>query len=185
MRQLSKVDELADLTTVELVERKIHRMIFSGNLVSLKTPPSDRSGWQSDKVNSSSFTVRTHPYYFNNTRNLYALQTSSSNELELGMDRLNLLPNTTYQLSFIAFAGLNVNSIDVLYLGRKTGETQDFTRVVNVIDKKKLDHRGIEFVTATFNTGDTNNGYLRFDNNGSTDGQNAIFFFGEILLTEL
>lgn len=92
--------------------------------------------------------------------------------------------NTNYTLSFYAFAGGNVKNSDVYFLGRKSNETNNFTFVNPIIYERRFSGAKAEYVTVTFNSGDNDNGYIRFDNNGSLDGVNAVLFFGEIMLVE-
>ncbi|WP_422804210.1 gp58-like family protein [Streptococcus sp. FT1-55] len=53
------------------------------------------------------------------------------------------------------------------------------------MQKNRLPNKAnLEYVTYTFDTGKSDSGYIRFDNNGSTDNYNAFMFVGEVMLVE-
>ncbi|MDY3823981.1 MAG: hypothetical protein SOZ69_04010, partial [Streptococcus sp.] len=78
----------------------------------------------------------------------------------------------------------NVRNSDVYFLGRKSSETDGFSSISQPIKDRRFSNSKAEYVTVTFNSGENDNGYIRFDNNGSSDGQTAVMFFGEIMLVE-
>ena len=128
--------------------------------------------------------VTTHPFYFNGNKNLFELETNSGNEVTARSDRFKLKHNTDYGISFVGFASSNVKDIDVYILGRKNGETQGYTKIIQPIANRRLTASGSEYVTATFNSSDIDEAYIRFDNNGSSNGQNASLFVGEVMVAE-
>ncbi|MDS1367863.1 phage tail spike protein [Streptococcus suis] len=129
--------------------------------------------------------VATHSFYYNSQKTLFLLETASTtNEVTSGSSYFKVKRNTDYTLSFIAFSASRVKSSDVWFLGRKTGETQGFTSTNILISSRKFSPSFAEYITATFNSGENDEAYIRFDNNGSTDGQMAAMFFGEVMLVE-
>ncbi|MBS7850342.1 phage tail spike protein [Streptococcus suis] len=129
--------------------------------------------------------VATHSFYYNSQKTLFLLETASTtNEATSGSSYFKVKRNTDYTLSFIAFSASRVKSSDVWFLGRKTGETQGFTSTNILISSRKFSPSFAEYITATFNSGENDEAYIRFDNNGSTDGQMAAMFFGEVMLVE-
>jgi hypothetical protein len=80
-------------------------------------------------------------------------------------------PNTQYIISFKGFASSNVPSMDVGFFGRKYSSTSPtgYDKTILIEGKKVLSSSQVYTVQAVFNTGDCEEGYLRFDNNGSTD----------------
>lgn len=128
--------------------------------------------------------VTTHGFYYNSQKNLFVLETDKDPEITSSSARFEVKRNTEYTLSFYGFASGNVRSSDVFFLGRKTGETQNFTVVNQLINGRRLSPHKAEYITVTFNSGEVDNGFIRFDNNGSTDGNMAWMFFGEVMLVE-
>ncbi|CYY87541.1 phage tail spike protein [Streptococcus suis] len=128
--------------------------------------------------------VATHGFYFNSRKTLFLLETASANEVTSGSNRFLVKRNTDYTLSFIGFSASRVKSSDVWFLGRKTGESQDFTSTNLIISARRFSSTNAEYISATFNSGENDEAYIRFDNNGSSDGQMAVMFFGEVMLVE-
>ncbi|NYS32920.1 phage tail protein [Streptococcus danieliae] len=139
--------------------------------------PKDNRYWTNVRIAS-------HPFYYNNQKKLFLLETNKADEITSSSARFDVKRNTDYTLSFYAFASGNVSSSDVFFLGRKTGETRDFTVINQPIVKRRYSPHKAEYVTVTFNSGEVDNGYIRFDNNGSSNGQNSLLFFGEVMLVE-
>lgn len=124
----------------------------------------------------------THNFYHNSADPLYVLSTAGSNEVFAISPRFKINANTTYTFQLKGFASYNVSSMDVFVLGRKNGETKDYTVVNQIIASAKLSNSGLEYRTVTFTTGAIDEAYVRIDNNGSTDGKNSILCFTELKL---
>ncbi|MDM7654013.1 hypothetical protein QUD64_07425 [Lactococcus cremoris] len=129
-------------------------------------------------------TVSQHNLYYNGQKKLFLLATTGPSEIVAASNRFDVKRNTNYSLSFYALAAGNVKSSDVFFLGRKSNETNGFTSVNLIINSRRFSGSKTEYVTITFNSGDNDNGYIRFDNNGSSDGNNAVLYFGEVMLVE-
>ena len=147
------------------------------NLIQNGAFPTKTTPWANVKV-------ATHGFYYNSQKNLFLLQTNQATEITSGSNRFNVKRNTEYSLSFYAFSASRVTSSDVWFLGRKNGETSDFTSTNLIIKQRKFSPSRAEYVTVTFNSGDNDSGYIRFDNNGSADRRMADMFFGEVMLVE-
>ncbi|MGU7885579.1 hypothetical protein ACS6XZ_04445 [Streptococcus suis] len=128
--------------------------------------------------------VATHNYYYNNSKTLFLLETRTASEIVSESNRFEVKRNTNYSLSFYAFSSTRVKSSDVWFLGRKSDETDRYTSANAIIASRNFSASNAEYVTVTFNSGDNDSGYIRFDNNGSTDGQMAVMYFGEVMLVE-
>ncbi|MDW8574904.1 phage tail spike protein [Streptococcus suis] len=128
--------------------------------------------------------IATHSFYYNGQKKLFLLETSQSSEITSGSNRFDVKRNTEYSLSFYAFSASRVSSSDVWFLGRKNGETADWTTANKLINSRRFSPAKAEYVTVTFNSGENDTAYIRFDNNGSSDGQMAAMFFGEVMLVE-
>lgn len=176
----AKVDTVAGQIRTEIseVEGKIPTSVGGRNLIKNGGFPTNTQYWSGQMI------VSQHNYYYNGQRKLFLLQTTGTAEIRASTNRFDVKRNTDYTLSFVAFSSSRVSSSDVWFLGRKSGETNNFTSTNMFIGARKFSQIKAEYVTVTFNSGDNDNGYIRFDNNGSTDGQMAVMYFGEVMLVE-
>ena len=150
------------------------------NLILNSGNPSSTGHWSCN----GDLRLQTHPFWKNGTENLFVLSnTSSTNEKVLGTDRFPIEPNKDYTLSYYAFNSWNIRDTDVWYLPRKTGSSNDWDTAIPLLSgvKYAVDHA--QYVTLTFNSGDYNEGYIRFDNNASTaEGSSAELWLTDIQL---
>lgn len=159
--------------------------IVEGNLIVDWTPNPDDFG---DGVNlvrnsgnftdlsywdSSSISLVKHGFWKNGQENLIEISNNSSNEKTMGSNRFNVKRNTNYTLSFWGFHDDNMSSYDVYFLGRKYGSNNNYDAIVQPIVGWKLSPAKAMYVSVTFNSGDTDEGYIRFDNNGCIDPSKA------------
>ena len=128
------------------------------------------------------FQVTTHPFYHNGADHLYEINTTSANEVYAMSPRFKIKANSTYTFQLKGFASANVKDMDVFVLGRKNGETKDYTVAKQIIAGAKLSTSGMDYRKVTFTTGDMDEAYIRIDNNGSSDGKIAILGFTELKL---
>ena len=132
--------------------------------------------------------VRTHPFYYNSNKKIMCLPNSTTSENFIRTPRFKIKRNTDYVISFKGFASQNTKSMDVHVLGRRNNETSDFTiftRPAPLINSKRLSSSELEVVkNVRFNSGEMDEAFLRFDNNGSNNGQQAILFITEVKLEE-
>lgn len=131
---------------------------------------------------------QNHDFYYNGTKKMFNLNNSDKNELTSGSN--NWFPieaGEEYTLSFKGFMSWNVSSYDVWLLGKRAGANGSWTNSFPIISSQRLSAAHCDSVVKTFTApNDWNNyvAYIRFDNNGSTDGQDSVFFFNEISLKE-
>ena len=164
-------------------ERNVEDLSTGGeNLIINGGFPTDTHGWT--KTSNVEFYPYRHSFYFNENKTIFCVTSTDSNEGFVKTDRFKVKRNTTYSLSFVGFAGLNVKDTDVAFFGRKNGEEAEYTTARVPIMNLKMCPSAATFYKATFNTGESDEGYIRFDHNGSTDGQVAYMFFGEVMLVE-
>ncbi|EHZ56466.1 hypothetical protein SPAR88_1808 [Streptococcus pneumoniae GA47179] len=116
-----------------------------------------------------------HSFYHNGQRDLMRLSNATKNENFLYSHRFNLERNTDYVLNFRGFNNSALASYDVYILGRRAGESDGFTIVKKVVSSKKLSTSRCEDVSVTFNSGEMDNAYIRFDNNGSSSGTADLY----------
>lgn len=123
--------------------------------------------------------IGTHPFYYNNSKSILIFSNNDQAEKVISSNRFLLEKNTDYTLNFRGFNNSTLTSYDAFILGRRNGETQNFTIVKQLINGKKLRTSELESVSVQFNSGDIDNAYLRFDNNGTNGGQ-SDFYIAEI-----
>ncbi|VSQ94701.1 PblB [Streptococcus pneumoniae] len=116
-----------------------------------------------------------HSFYHNGQKDLMRLSNATKNENFLYSHRFNLERNTDYVLNFRGFNNSALASYDVYILGRRAGESDGFTIVKKVVSSKKLSTSRSEDVSVTFNSGEMDNAYIRFDNNGSSSGTADLY----------
>ena len=119
--------------------------------------------------------IGNHPFYFNGSKPILIFSNNDQTEKVISSNRFLLEKNTDYTLNFRGFNNSALTSYDVFVLGRRNGETQGFTIIKQLINGKKLSISDLESVTVQFNSGDIDNAYLRFDNNGANSGQSDLY----------
>lgn len=123
----------------------------------------------------------THPFYYNSTCKMYIIKNTATSEKLLGMNRFKVERNTDYTLYFKGFNNSAITHMDVWFLKRVSGSTKDFESAQILVSGRKLSISKAEDVSVTFNTGNYDEGYIRFDNNGSTTvGTQADLYFGDV-----
>lgn len=135
--------------------------------------------WQTPQQNPN-LSVSQHPYYYNSAKPLFLLKTSSS--VPASTPRFSVKRNTDYSFNIQTFATGNIKGVDIYFLGRKSNETsKNYTKAVRF-----KAHTGSPSVTGlakwhlTFNSGECDEGYIRIDNTGTTNGSEALLFFTEL-----
>nr|DAR96875.1 MAG TPA: Neck appendage protein [Caudoviricetes sp.] len=116
-----------------------------------------------------------HGFYHNSQKDIMRLSNSIQSENFLYSPRFELERNTDYVLNFRGFNNSVLVSYDVFILGRKAGETSSFSIAKKVIDSQKLSTSRCEDVSITFNSGEMDNAFIRFDNNGSRSGTADLY----------
>ncbi|MGT2874383.1 phage tail protein [Streptococcus gallolyticus subsp. gallolyticus] len=123
----------------------------------------------------------THPFYYNSAYKIYIIKNTATSEKTLGMNRFKVERNTDYTLYFKGFNNSAITHMDVWFLKRVSGSTKDFDSAQILVSGRKLSVSKAEDVSVTFNTGNYDEGFIRFDNNGSTTaGTEAQLFFGDV-----
>lgn len=119
--------------------------------------------------------IGNHPFYFNGSKPILIFSNNDQTKKVISSNRFLLEKNTDYTLNFRGFNNSALTSYDVFIRGRRNGETQGFTIVKQLINGKKLSTSELESVSVQFNSGDIDNAYLRFDNNGTNGGQSDLY----------
>lgn len=151
------------------------------NLIRNSAFPDNLDGWGywlATQPNSN-LSVSSHSFYYNGSKPLFLLTTTTltpSATLRFPVKR-----NTNYSLNVSVFAGGNLKGMDIYFLGRKSNETKDFSKVVNI---KHFDGSpsasSVSKFHFTFNTGECDEGFIRIDNTGTTNGSQSMLFFTEL-----
>ncbi|WP_251912235.1 gp58-like family protein [Lactobacillus paragasseri] len=147
-------------------------VIGNRNLVRNSGFPKNTNYW------SGPATTR-HDFYYSSKQTLFVLNNSSENFAESAYFPLER--NTDYVVSFKGFASTNVSSYDVFILARKYGENTKYTTVKHLVDAKRLSPSKVDYIKdLIFNSGENDEAYIRFDNNGSSDGKQSGLYFTEV-----
>ena len=136
--------------------------------------------WELPQKNEN-LSISSHLFYYNGARPLFLLRTSTS-PVPASTLRFPVKRNTDYSFNIQSFATGNIKGVDIYFLGRKSNETdKTFSKVVNF-----KSHNGSPSTTGlakwhlTFNTGDCDEGFIRIDNTGTTNGSRSLLFFTEL-----
>ena len=185
--RLNKLEVGVDGVSINVnnLNAKVDNIKIGGtNLIRNSGNPKTIDGWAIWGANPNhKLIVWSHPFWKNLQEKLFALFNRDSDGVQMKSNRFQVERNTEYTLSYWAFEDSNVISSNTFFLGRKNGETSDFTVVKTLVYSRQYSGAKAEYVTVTFNTGDCDNGYIRFDNNGSKEvGKDAVLFLANIKL---
>lgn len=164
------------------ITRRFDEIVQAGeNLLKNSGNPKNVEGWGYYNPGlGPAVTVSTNPIYYNESRKLFKLDNSTDNSKVAASQRFNIKRNTTYTISFDAIGSDNLKNATFYFLARKKGETRTFTKVVTLADKITVTQDSITRYYFTVNTEDYDEAFLRFDNNGPSNGQTASLYFGDI-----
>lgn len=152
------------------------------NLITNSAFPENLDNWGFWEVPqpNANLSVSSHEFYYNGARPLFLLRTSSS--VPASTLRFPVKRNTDYSFNIQTFGTGNIKGVDIYFLGRKSNETnKTFSKVVNF-----KSHNGSPSVTGlvkwhlTFNSGECDEGFIRIDNKGSSNGSESLLFFTEL-----
>lgn len=131
---------------------------------------------------------QNHSFYYNGTKKMFNLHTASKTELVAdNVKWFPVVPGHQYTLSFKGFMSVNVSSYDVWLLGKKADAQGGWTDTFPIVNEERLSSAHTDTITKTITVPSFWNNYvayIRFDNNGSTDGQDSVFFFNEVSFKE-
>lgn len=123
----------------------------------------------------------THEFYYNSAFKMYIMRNRSTNEKTFGLNRFKVERNTDYTLYFKGFNNSAITHMDVWFLKRVNGSKKDWESSQLLVNARKLSKSRAEDISVTFNTGNYDEGYIRFDNNGTrTEGTSADLYFGDV-----
>lgn len=153
------------------------------NLIRNSAFPDNLDGWGYWKVPqpNANLSVSSHSFYYNGSKPMFLLSTTTTTTPSATL-RFPVKRNTNYSLNVSVLASGNLKGMDIYFLGRKSNEgDKDFSKVVNI---KHFDGSpSASSVTKyhfTFNTGESDEGFIRIDNTGTTNGSQSLLFFTEL-----
>ena len=164
------------------ITRRFDEIVQAGeNLLKNSGNPQNVDGWgYYDPGLSPVVTISTNPIYYNESRKLFKIENASDTTKVAASQRFNTKRNTTYTISFDAIGSDNLKNATFYFLAKKKGETENFTKVFTLADKITVPQDRITRYYFTVNSEDYDEAFLRFDNNGSSNGQPSSLFFGDI-----
>ena len=152
------------------------------NLIVNSAFPENLDNWGLYEVPQANpnLSISSHGFYYNGAKPIFLLKVSSS--LPAATQRFPVKRNTDYSFNIQSFGTGNVKGVDIYFLGRKSNETnKTFTKAVNF-----KSHNGSPSVTGlakwhlTFNSGECDEGFIRINNTGTTNGSESLLFFTEL-----
>lgn len=164
------------------ITRRFDEIVQAGeNLLKNSGNPQNVEGWgYYDPGLSPIVTISTNPIYYNESRKLFKIENASDTTKAAASQRFNTKRNTTYTISFDAIGSDNLKNATFYFLARKKGETGNFTKVFTLADKITVPQDRITRYYFTINSEEYDEAFLRFDNTGSSNGQPASLYFGDI-----
>ena len=152
------------------------------NLIRNSAFPDNLDNWGYWEVpqKNANLSISSHGFYYNGARPLFLL--SGKEKVPASTLRFPVKRNTDYSFNIQTFATGNLKGVDIYFLGRKSDETnKTFSKVVNF-----KSHTGSPSTTGlakwhlTFNSGECDEGFIRIDNTGTTNGSQSLLFFTEL-----
>ncbi|AUN43456.1 tail assembly protein [Streptococcus phage vB_SthS_VA460] len=142
----------------------------------------DNWGFWETGLSNENLHIATHEFYYNGARNLFRLDNNGKEEVPAASRRFSVKRNTDYSFNIQTFATGNIKGLTIYFLGRKANETDKLFTEVKTIKTYTGSPSNTQTVKwhLTFNSGDCDEGYIRIDNNGTTDGKTSMLFFAEL-----
>ena len=164
------------------ITRRFDEIMQAGeNLLRNSGNPQNVEGWgYYDPGLTPVVTVSTNPIYYNESRKLFKIENASDTTKAAASQRFNIKRNTTYTISFDAIGSDNLKNATFYFLARKKSETANFSKVFTLADKIAIPQDRITRYYFTVNSEDYDEAFLRFDNTGTSNGQPASLYFGDI-----
>lgn len=141
----------------------------------------DNWGYWEHLQPKASLSISSHSFYYNGAKPIFLLKTSSplapAYTLHFPVKR-----NTDYSFNVQLFASENIKGVDIYFLGRKSNETnKSYTKIVNFKSHNgSPSTAGLTKWHLSFNSGECDEGFIRIDNKGTTNGGESLLFFTEL-----
>ena len=156
------------------------------NLVCNSAFPENTNDWGvwehlRDGDNHNLSVVR-HGLYYNGTQNLFVLKAPTYVGVPAATKRFPVKRNTTYSLNILMFGTDNIKRMSLYFLGNKSGDRTKFSKIALVKDiNGSPSTTGVVRYHFTFDTGESDEGFIRIDNGGKSDSaQTSDLYFAEL-----
>ena len=156
------------------------------NLVCNSAFPENTNDWGvwehlRDGDNHNLSVVR-HGFYYNGTQNLFVLKAPTGDVVPAATKRFPVKHNTTYSLNILMFGTGNIKRMSLYFLGNKSGDRTKFSKIALVKDiNGSPSTLGVVRYHFTFDTGESDEGFIRIDNGGKSDSaQTSDLYFAEL-----
>ena len=156
------------------------------NLVCNSAFPENTNDWGvwehlRDGDNHNLSVVR-HGFYYNGTQNLFVLKAPTGDGVPAATKRFPVKRNTTYSLNILMFGTGNIKRMSLYFLGNKSGDRTKFSKIALVKDiNGSPSTTGVVRYHFTFDTGESDEGFIRIDNGGKSDSaQTSDLYFAEL-----
>ncbi len=126
--------------------------------------------------------VVRHGFYYNGTQNLFVLKAPTGDGVPAATKRFPVKRNTTYSLNILMFGTGNIKRMSLYFLGNKSGDRTKFSKIALVKDiNGSPSTLGVVRYHFTFDTGESDEGFIRIDNGGKSDSaQTSDLYFAEL-----
>lgn len=164
------------------ITRRFEEIVQAGeNLLKNSGNPQNVEGWGYYEPGSNPEVVTTtNSNYYSGSRNLFSIVNAKNHLKPAASQRFKIKRNTTYTISFDTICSDNLINATFYFLAREKGETRTFSKVFTLADKIAIQQDRITRYYFTVNSEGYDEAFLRFDNNGSSNGQPASLYFGDI-----
>ena len=156
------------------------------NLVCNSAFPENTNDWGvwehlRDGDNHNLSVVR-HGFYYNGTQNLFVLKAPTGDGVPAATKRFPVKRNTTYSLNILMFGTGNIKRMSLYFLGNKSGDRTKFSKIALVKDINGSPSTfGVVRYHFTFDTGESDEGFIRIDNGGkSNSAETSDLYFAEL-----
>ena len=126
--------------------------------------------------------VVRHGFYYNGTQNLFVLKAPTGDGVPAATKRFPVKRNTTYSLNILMFGTGNIKRMSLYFLGNKSGDRTKFSKIALVKDiNGSPSTTGVVRYHFTFDTGESDEGFIRIDNGGKSDSaRTSDLYFAEL-----
>ena len=126
--------------------------------------------------------VVRHGFYYNGTQNLFVLKAPTSDGVPAATKRFPVKRKTTYSLNILMFGTGNIKRMSLYFLGNKSGDRTKFSKIALVKDINGSPSTiGVVRYHFTFDTGESDEGFIRIDNGGKSDSaKTSDLYFAEL-----
>lgn len=141
----------------------------------------DNWGYWEHLQPKASLSISSHSFYYNGAKPIFLLKTSSPLVAAYTL-KFPVKRNTDYSFNIQLFASENIKGVDIYFLGRKSNETnKSYTKALNFKSHNgSPSTSGIVKWHLTFNSGECDEGFIRIDNKGTSNGSESLLFFTEL-----